>query len=602
MVGLLAYHYQVFSLRIMKRTLSMIAAGILTLSALSSSAQTMFDEIQLVNGSGTMTLQAPATGTNTFTFPATSGMVLVNPMTANGQILYGGSGDGTATSLAAGSVNSLLQSNGAAAPSWVSALTLTGLTLSSGKIALPATTLANGQITLAGARFMHAFNGTFLGTNAGSLSSSGGGNVAIGTSAGTALTTAVLNVAVGDLALQSTTTGNNNIAIGYAALRFITTASDNTAVGIGALEDNTTGDNTAFGAFALTNSTTGQYNTALGRNASYANLTGVRNTTVGYYAGINATSDDNTSVGYLSLNALSTGTQNTAIGSGANVATGAQTNSTAIGYGAIAPSSNSIKLGNDAVTLVTTTGSLSAGGLNVAASTALTNLPTANFAVMTMNSTGTTANNFGGVLQFQLEKTDGSLSNAGAILNRWTDAANGESEMLIGPSGVTGFNVYNLLLSSNSNVTVGAGAGSLIVNSAGGNDLTVSETAVTRSGNIAINPGASNSVTSNGKLSVTGAVTIGGGTPITGILASSTTTDLSSIGNGTETDVQITVTGAAVGDVVAIGMPDGVFNTNDVVVRAWVSAADTVTIRIANNSGSSIDPGSETYRAMVYKF
>lgn len=62
-------------------------------------------------------------------------------------------------------------------------------------------------------------------------------------------------------------------------------------------------------------------------------------------------------------------------------------------------------------------------------------------------------------------------------------------------------------------------------------------------------------------------------------------------------DLTITVTGAALGDAVTIGTQHGSVGSNNV-FHAWVSAADTVTIR---KTGSA-DPASGTFRAVVWKF
>ena len=62
----------------------------------------------------------------------------------------------------------------------------------------------------------------------------------------------------------------------------------------------------------------------------------------------------------------------------------------------------------------------------------------------------------------------------------------------------------------------------------------------------------------------------------------------------------MTVTGASPGDVVSLGAP-GAFEGN-LTFCGWVSATDTVTVRLHNGTGGSIDPASATWRAMVTKF
>lgn len=107
----------------MKKFLSLIAVGLLTLTAVSAEAQIEYNSIILRNGAGQMTISAPNSGTNTFSFPASSGTVLTNPMTTLGDLLYGGAA-GAVTRLAGNTVasNLFLRSVGdgtnAVAPSW----------------------------------------------------------------------------------------------------------------------------------------------------------------------------------------------------------------------------------------------------------------------------------------------------------------------------------------------------------------------------------------------------------------------------------------------------------------------------------------------------
>ena len=100
-------------------------------------------------------------------------------------------------------------------------------------LALPATTSASvGVITIGGNRFAHTFgtNNTFVGTNAGNTTMSGGSNTGNGASALSANTTGSNNAAVGESALVTNTIGNNNVAVGKGAL-YSTTGSNNIAVG-----------------------------------------------------------------------------------------------------------------------------------------------------------------------------------------------------------------------------------------------------------------------------------------------------------------------------------------------------------------------------------
>ncbi len=213
------------------------------------------------------------------------------------------------------------------------------------------------------------FSNTAIGENALSSNTTGFYNTANGSGALQSNTTGFINTAIGFEALLSNTTGANNTASGYYALRSNTTGLGNTASGRSSLASNTTGsnntasgnsslnrnttgsDNTAIGFEALRSNTTGFLNTATGVQALYINTTGQANTASGASAlHNNTTGTGNTASGINALYNNTTGEKNTAIGFNANVVSGNLQNATAIGYGAVVTASNTIQLGNDAVT------------------------------------------------------------------------------------------------------------------------------------------------------------------------------------------------------------------------------------------------------------
>jgi hypothetical protein len=171
------------------------------------------------------------------------------------------------------------------------------------------------------------------------------------------------NTAIGEDALKSNTTGFNNTASGNAALFTNTTGDNNTANGNEALYSNSNGYfNTASGYRALKSNTTGDYNTASGESALLLNSTGNGNTASGEGALLyNTTGNNNTVIGRSALLSNTTGSNNTALGNGADVGAGNLFNATALGNGALVASSNTIQLGNTAVTNVKTSGTLTAG-------------------------------------------------------------------------------------------------------------------------------------------------------------------------------------------------------------------------------------------------
>jgi hypothetical protein len=107
-------------------------------------------------------------------------------------------------------------------------------------------------------------------------------------------------------------------------------------------------------------------------------------------------------------------------------------------------------------------------------------------------------------------------------------------------------------------------------------------------------------ITNTGNLTASGTLRVGGGTVVANILSATATLDFPSIGSNDTETLTITVTGAVAGDSVFLGCPAGL--DAGLIFCASVTAADTVTVRMHNSSGGSIDPASATFRATVIRF
>jgi len=83
-----------------------------------------------------------------------------------------------------------------------------------------------------------------------------------------------------------------------------------------------------------------------------------------------------------------------------------------------------------------------------------------------------------------------------------------------------------------------------------------------------------------------------------GILNGSDTWDPASIADGDEEAKEITVTGAALGDFVLVSFS---VDVADLSLTADVTAADTVTAVLANNTGGAVDLASGTIYVRVIK-
>lgn len=85
-------------------------------------------------------------------------------------------------------------------------------------------------------------------------------------------------------------------------------------------------------------------------------------------------------------------------------------------------------------------------------------------------------------------------------------------------------------------------------------------------------------------------------------ITATATLDFTSTAASTSTDLTITVIGAADGDAVSIGVPNGAINANSC-FTAFVSATNTVTVRFNNyQTVGAIDPASASFRASVTKY
>lgn len=81
------------------------------------------------------------------------------------------------------------------------------------------------------------------------------------------------------------------------------------------------------------------------------------------------------------------------------------------------------------------------------------------------------------------------------------------------------------------------------------------------------------------------------------ILSATATLDFPSVAAGASQELTVTVTGAAVGDTVYLGAPAAI--EAGLVWNGYVSATNTVKVRVTNVTGSAIDPASATWKVTV---
>jgi hypothetical protein len=81
------------------------------------------------------------------------------------------------------------------------------------------------------------------------------------------------------------------------------------------------------------------------------------------------------------------------------------------------------------------------------------------------------------------------------------------------------------------------------------------------------------------------------------LLSATAVLDFPSVGIGADEELTITVPGALVGDAVMLGLP-ATFEA-DLIAFAFVTAANTVTVRVVNHTGAVINPASGTFRVCL---
>ena len=363
-------------------TLTTTGTGAATLSGTTLNIPSVSSTVNAGSISGTIAVANGGTG-------ASTQQASINALTgtqSSGKYLRSDGTNATLTNIEAADIPTLNQNTtgNAATAGNITATsngTLTSLsslntvgTITTGTISVTTDIKTSGTLTAGSVTYPKTH-----GTNGQILSTTGSGTLTWTTSAAQGVpysgASGAVNLGVYELTANGVAVGrgasskSNNYAYGYAVLSSNTTGNYNNAFGHQVLTANTTGQqNSAFGEYALPKNIGGNYNTAMGTASLRENTSG----------------SSNTGFGYQTLLTNSTGSNNTAIGNQANVSVDGLSNTTAIGNGATVSASNTIQLGNSAVTNLKTNGTITAKDVTY---------PNAHNAtagqVLTINATGT---------------------------------------------------------------------------------------------------------------------------------------------------------------------------------------------------------------------
>lgn len=128
------------------------------------------------------------------------------------------------------------------------------------------------------------------------------------------------------------------------------------------------------------------------------------------------------------------------------------------------------------------------------------------------------------------------------------------------------------------------------------------EVELEKNGSVSVTAAAGQSVVVSPQL-----VVGSGGTPVLKILSATASLDFTALAANSCEVLTVTVTGAADGDPVHLGVPTALADVDGATERTtlygFVSAADTVSVRRCNHTAAgTADPAAATVRATVVKF
>lgn len=91
------------------------------------------------------------------------------------------------------------------------------------------------------------------------------------------------------------------------------------------------------------------------------------------------------------------------------------------------------------------------------------------------------------------------------------------------------------------------------------------------------------------------------GTALTKWLKGTVAVTISALAAAAEEDLDVTVTGAAAGDIVVVTPLEATMEAGVGILGSWVASADTVTIRVTNASGSSLTGSTTNFSYLIIK-
>lgn len=101
---------------------------------------------------------------------------------------------------------------------------------------------------------------------------------------------------------------------------------------------------------------------------------------------------------------------------------------------------------------------------------------------------------------------------------------------------------------------------------------------------------------------VTSSLKLGsGGTALSKWLKGTVAVTISALAAAAEEDLDVTVTGAAAGDIVIVTPLEATMEAGVAILGSWVVSANTVTIRVGNTAGTSLTGSTTNFSYLIIK-